>query len=182
MKVKNVMTRDVVPVRTDETLTAAAMVMWNHDCGVVPVVDNDRRVAGILTDRDICMATAMQGRKPSDVRAGECMSKIVFSVHEEDNVQDALDMMADNQLRRLPVVDAEGGLAGIISISDIARNSDKGKSKKHISHGEAMRVLKAVSAPHAPRGHAVPIHAQHDMAATTDSVPESHAASGDGAA
>jgi CBS-domain-containing membrane protein len=158
------------------------MVMWNHDCGVVPVVDNDHRVAGILTDRDICMATAMQGRRPAEVRAGECMSKIVFSVHEEDNIQDALDIMAEHQLRRLPVVDSEGGLAGIVSLSDIARHSGKGKSKKHVSHGEAMRVLKAVSTPHTPRGHAVTIHAQHDIAATTDSVPESHAASGDGAA
>ena len=86
----------------------------------------------------------------------------LFSTGPEDGIDDALDLMAENQLRRLPVVDADGSLCGILSISDVIRHSDKGKGKKHVSNKDAMKALKAICAPRTERA----------ARAVTDSAPE----------
>jgi CBS domain-containing protein len=150
MLVENVMTREVEGCRAEDTLAAAASVMWRKDCGVVPVVDEERRIVGMLTDRDICMALATRPQTASEVSVGDVMSREVRSCNAVDAIQDALEIMRGEQLRRLPVVDGEGRLAGILSVSDIVRHSERGKSKRHISHREAMSVLKAICRPHEP--------------------------------
>ena len=148
MKVRNVMTEEVRTVKTADALSGAAMIMWDRDCGVVPVIDDERHVIGVITDRDICMAVSMREAAASAIPVSSTMSRVVHTVNPEDDIQDALDMMSEHQLRRLVVVDADGTLSGILSVGDIVRHSAKGRSRKHIAHKDVMKMLKAVSNPH----------------------------------
>ena len=148
MLVEKVMTSDVETCLASNTLAEAAAVMWRRDCGAVPVVDEERRVVGVVTDRDICMALATRGQLASEVKVGDVMTGPARTCTTVDDVREALDVMKGAQLRRLPVVDGAGRLAGILSVNDIILHADRGKSKKHVSHADAMAVLKAISTPH----------------------------------
>ncbi len=149
MKVRSVMTVDVQACTAQDNLAAAAMIMWHHDCGVVPVIDPEHRPVGVLTDRDICMAIALKDRPASAIPVGETMARDISFVNPDDDIDDALKLMSARQLRRLLVVDLDGRLSGILSTSDIVRHSDKGKSKKHISNKDTMKMLHAVAKRHA---------------------------------
>ncbi len=142
------MTSEVESCHAEHTLSEAAAAMWRRDCGAVPVVDGEGRVIGIITDRDICMALATRSQLASEIKVGEVMSGPAQTCTTADDVREALEVMKDGQLRRIPVVDGAGRLAGILSISDIILHSDRGKSKKHVSHADAMAALKAISKPH----------------------------------
>jgi CBS-domain-containing membrane protein len=142
------MTSDVESCSASNTLAEAAAVMWRRDCGVVPVVDEERRVVGMVTDRDICMALATRGQLATEVTVGDVMTASPRTCTTVDDVREALDLMKSAQLRRLPVVDGGGRLAGILSLNDIILHSARGKGKKHVSHADTMAVLKAINAPH----------------------------------
>ena len=147
MKVRSLMTADVETCGPADNLADAAAIMWRRDCGIVPVVDDERRVLGVVTDRDICMAVAIRGRLASEITVGEVATSQPRSCNPADDVRDALDTMSREQLRRLPVVNADGTLAGILSLSDVLRRSSRGKGKRHVSHRDAMAALKAVARP-----------------------------------
>ena len=107
-----------------DPLHRAAQLMWDLDCGVVPVVDSEGRLSGILTDRDICMAAYTKGLPLSAMRVDEVMTKPVVSCAPSDPVEHAVGLMEDHQVRRLAVVTAEQRLVGIISLSDVAQASE----------------------------------------------------------
>jgi CBS domain-containing protein len=114
----------IVPLKfcaTHNTLNTAAQNMWDNDIGCVPVVDKDRRVVGMLTDRDVCMAAYIQGAPLTGLLVTSAMSKQVFSCAPDDDIAAAEKLMREKQVRRLAVIDAQGRLAGIISLNDIAR-------------------------------------------------------------
>ena len=144
MRVQDIMTANVETCSLESDLGAAASIMWKRDCGAVPVVDDERRVVGMITDRDICMALSTRNKLASEIKIGEVISGNVYACAPDDKLRDALETMQSAQLRRLPVVDASGVLHGILSINDIILHSAKGRSKKHISHGEVMATLKAL--------------------------------------
>jgi CBS domain-containing protein len=148
-----VMTRDVEACGPEADLASAAAIMWRRDCGAAPVVDGDGRVVGMITDRDICMALATRGQPATEVKVGEVMSHPVQACTTVDDVKEALEVMRRDQLRRLPVVDSAGRLAGILSLSDVVLHSERGKSKKHVSHRDAMLTLKAICRPHGAPPH-----------------------------
>lgn len=145
MKVQNIMTSDVEACGPESDLAAAAAIMWRRDCGSVPVVDAERRIVGMITDRDICMAVSTRNRLATDLRVSEVMSGKVYACAPDDNIRDAMETMQSSQLRRLPVVDADGILLGILSINDVVLHSRRGKGKKHVSHHDAMETIKALS-------------------------------------
>ena len=145
MKVQDIMTADVEYCSPESDLAAAATVMWKRDCGSVPVVDGDKRVVGMITDRDICMAVATRNKLASEIHISEVMSGRVYACSPDDNVKDALETMQSAQLRRLPVVDDDRSLRGILSINDVVLHSAKGRSKKHVSHRDVMATLKILS-------------------------------------
>ncbi|HWT02097.1 MAG TPA: CBS domain-containing protein [Pyrinomonadaceae bacterium] len=145
MKVQDIMTADVEACGPESDLAGAAMIMWRKDCGSVPVVDAERRIVGMITDRDICMAVCTRNKLATELKVGEVISGKVYACAPDDDIRDALETMQSSQLRRLPVVDADGGLRGILSINDVVLHSSRGKSKKHISHRDAMETLKALS-------------------------------------
>jgi CBS domain-containing protein len=119
MKVHDVMTRDAVSCRTDMDLASAARIMLKGRVGTLPVVDPHGSVTGMLTDRDIAVATGTRQLNASNIAVHEAMSCRVRGCLAYDDVAAALSLMAQARLRRLPVLDATGHLAGILSIDDI---------------------------------------------------------------
>src|ERR1044072_6695315 len=111
MKVSDIMTADPGFCFAVDTLTKAASIMWQRDCGTVPVLDAGNKVIGMVTDRDICIAVASRDGRASEIMAGELCSGNVLSCSPDDELKKALKSMRKNQLRRLPVVDGDGRLA-----------------------------------------------------------------------
>ncbi len=153
MKVRAIMTTDIGFCNLEDSLTKAAKIMWQKDCGVVPLVDDENKVVGMITDRDICIAAATQNRKTSDIKAKEMIKGEVFSCAATDNIKTALKKMKKNQLKRLPITGESGELVGILSITDIllCKQKDKKLKKKIYSTLKAIGtthpiVLKEISA------------------------------------
>jgi len=118
--VRSLMTTHVRTCGCDDSLNHAAHLMWNNDCGLIPVLSFDR-VVGVVTDRDICMATYTQGKAPGELRVDSAMSKEVISCLPDDSLGSALANMGDKRVRRLPVITAEGKLIGILTSADVLR-------------------------------------------------------------
>ncbi len=131
MLVADLMTRNAASVRVDRTLAHAAHLMWDIDCGALPVIDGDNgKIIGMLTDRDICMASWSRGAAPDAIGVADAMSQHVVHCLERDSVDRAKSLMQSNQIRRLPVVDGAGRLVGILSLADIARAENNAQSRK----------------------------------------------------
>jgi CBS domain-containing protein len=122
MKVSECMTREVRIVDPAETLQDAARTMADIDAGFLPVRENDRLI-GIITDRDIAIRAVGTGRGP-DAKIREVMSGEVRYCYDDEDVDDVLQNMAEQQIRRLPVVDRNKRLVGIVSITDLAASGD----------------------------------------------------------
>lgn len=122
-RIEALMSRDVRHCAPDDTLDRAACLMWEHDCGCVPVctANGSSRVVGMLTDRDICMAALFAGRPLADIKVYEAMSREVRACRPADRAAQVESAMRDRQIRRVPVVDERGRLLGIVSLADIAR-------------------------------------------------------------
>ena len=146
MKVKEVMTPNPTAIWLTESLADAAKLMWENDCGVLPVIKDGRKVVGMITDRDICMATAIKDSNPSAISLEEVMSPRVHSTNPEDDIAQALELMEAYKIRRLPVVDDEGELAGILSMNDVvlkAKATD-GEESPAIDHADVVRTYQAI--------------------------------------
>ena len=122
MTVRELQTSNVKTVSPDTDLAVVAKLMWEGDCGAVPVVTDDRKVIGMITDRDICIAAATRSKPPAEIRASEVISTNhgVHAVKPDDDVRIALRAMRKHRVRRLPVLDREQRLTGIVSINDLA--------------------------------------------------------------
>jgi CBS domain-containing protein len=142
------MTREVQCCGPDTNLASAAKMMWDTDCGVLPVLNVSGQVIGMITDRDICIAVATKNRLASDITVWETCSGKVFSCQTDDDVHTALDIMKRERVHRLPVVDEDGYFQGIISTNDLILNAAEAKTKKgaELSHDDVMYALKAISA------------------------------------
>lgn len=150
MKVKDLMATEVKCCAASDTLNTAAQMMWDNDIGCVPVVDQERHVIGMLTDRDVCMAAFIQGVPLAGSLVTSAMSKQVFSCTPERDIAEAERLMREKQIRRLPVIDAQGRVAGIISLNDIAREGEREvemKKTREVSDAEIARVMASVCAP-----------------------------------
>jgi CBS domain-containing protein len=145
MKVKDVMTPHAKTIWLTESLEDAARMMWENDCGVLPIV-KDQKVVGMITDRDICMAAAMRNRNPSGISVEEVMTGQVYGVSPEDNIDHALQAMQQHQIRRLPVINAEGELEGILSMNDVVLNAKAadGKAADSIDYGDVVKTYQAI--------------------------------------
>jgi CBS domain-containing protein len=147
MKIKDIMSHPVVTCPTSDTLDNAARLMWEFDCGLIPVVNDDGRLAGVLTDRDICMAAYTQGRPLRTIPVASAMAKQVVAIHADDSVETAEGVMRDNQIRRLPVVDQAGRPAGVVSMNDLARLA--AHAKRSDVDRELVQTLAAICQPRA---------------------------------
>ena len=121
MKVKHVMTREVVVARPDDSICEAARRMAECDAGALPVGENDRLV-GVITDRDIAVRAVAQ-RLSADTPVRDVMSREVLYCFDEEDIEQVARNMAEQQIRRLPVVDRDKRLVGIVSVADLALNA-----------------------------------------------------------
>ena len=121
MKISEVMTSSVETVSADQTAREAAGFMLRADAGSIPVCDGDK-VIGMITDRDIAVRGVAEGRGP-DTPVRDLMSDGIVCAHEDDNVDEVAKRMSDEQVRRLPVLDSDERLGGIVSLGDLARGT-----------------------------------------------------------
>jgi CBS domain-containing protein len=146
MRVQDVMTRNVKSCQPEATVDQAAMMMWDYDCGVLPVVDSDGRVMGMITDRDIAIAASTRGRLTTQIKVGEVMSGNVYACAEDEDIKSALHTMRRERVRRLPVINREGKLAGILSINDIVLRAEESRVGRvpDISQEDVVITFKAL--------------------------------------
>jgi CBS domain-containing protein len=127
MKIEQLMTRDVKVCSDSDTLNRAAELMWESDCGCVPVIraNGDGSVIGVVTDRDIAMAAYIQGKQLSAIPVASAMAHKVIACHANDGISQAEAVMRDNKIRRVPVLDQTEHLVGILSLNDVARQAQR---------------------------------------------------------
>lgn len=152
MRIKEVMSHPLVTCPTTGTMDQAARLMWEFDCGIVPIVNDDGRLAGVLTDRDICMAAYTQGRPLAAIPVMSGAAHLAVAVHADDSVEQAERLMRDHQIRRLPVLDHDNRPVGLVSMNDLARVAARGRRTG--DDRELVQTLAAVCAPRA-RGIAI---------------------------
>ena len=146
MKVQDIMNRDVHTCRPETNLAMAAMQMWDGDFGVLPVLANGGRVVGMITDRDICMAAATKRRDPAEIRVEEVITGRVYGCSPDTEIHEALKIMQQRRVRRLPVMNAEGGkLVGILSLNDVAVKA-QADAKADLSAQDVESTLKSICA------------------------------------
>jgi CBS domain-containing protein len=119
MRAAELMTRDVTTCEAAQSASEAARVMWDRDCGFVPVVERGR-LRGVVTDRDLLMAAQIRGQDLGALRLETFVPAPVATCRPDDTVESALDVMASRQVRRLPVVDGDQRLVGVLSLNDVA--------------------------------------------------------------
>ena len=148
MKVGSMMNPNVETVRPADDLAKTAMVMWRKDCGFTPVIDDENgRVIGVITDRDICMATATRHEAPEEMAVRDTMASQVYACNVEDEIETALDLMKQRQVHRLPVLDGEERLAGVISFSDVVRQASLDGKIRSIGDHDLVSAYRTIKAP-----------------------------------
>jgi CBS domain-containing protein len=150
------MTRDVKVCRADDMLSRAAQLMWEYDCGCLPVIstNGDGKLLGIITDRDIAMAAYIQGWPLSAIAVSSVIARDVVACQVDDGISKAEALMRDHRVRRLPVLDRDQRLAGILSLNDIAREARREASsgrRAEVTHAGVSETLAIVNEPRTAR-------------------------------
>jgi len=155
MRVKNAMTKEPRCCVPSDPAPKAASIMRDEDTGIVPVIDNEqsRKVVGIVTDRDLCMSIVAESRDPRAVTVEACMTTVPVTCSPDDSLQKTTELMRDNQVRRVPVVDGDGRLQGIVAMADLV---GRGEIKATEIHETLKRVSAPTSQPSKPRARSRP--------------------------
>ena len=126
-KVRSIMTMNPACCTADTKLVDVAKLMIEHDCGEIPVVNNheEKKLVGVLTDRDICCRAVAQGLNPAAMNAKDCMTSPAYTVNMELPVESCMEIMEKKQIRRIPVTDDNGCCCGMVSLADIARQTEE---------------------------------------------------------
>jgi CBS domain-containing protein len=140
MKVNDIMTKDPRTCTSDTTVAEAAHLMWEGDCGILPVVD-EGVLDGVVTDRDMYIALATQNARASQLKVGAVATRTVVTCAPEDDVRDALDTMKQALVRRLPVIGPDGTLVGILSMNDMVMAAGKSMALKSSQVLAALQTL-----------------------------------------
>jgi len=153
MRVDDVMMRTPVSCTPDTNLGAAAELLWTRDCGILPVVDAQQRVVGVVTDRDLCIALGTRNRLPGEVSVSEVASGNVFSCRPDDDIHAALETMARCRVRRLPVVNKEGRLEGILSMDNVVLHAETVETGRatELTPRDIVATLRSIYGPRVPQ-------------------------------
>jgi CBS domain-containing protein len=147
LNVQSIMTRPVFVCRPEDTLETAAKQMWDQDCGAVAVVDDNGCLAGMITDRDVCMAAYTSGRRLSDIAVRTAMSADAAVCRDSDVLDAVQAKMREKQIRRIPVVDGAGRPIGIVTLNDLARVAARAGSTKSQDMSGVAHTLAAICEP-----------------------------------
>jgi CBS domain-containing protein len=142
MNIKDVMTTNPSYCVPGDSSTRAARIMKDKNVGIVPVIksDADHTLIGVVTDRDLCLAVIAQNVQPDTVTVQQCMTTNIVTARPDDEVQQALALMGENQVRRIPIVNQEGMLEGMVATADILQRAN-------VSSDETCAAFKKVSEP-----------------------------------
>jgi len=153
MKVQDIMMRTPACCTPETNLGAAVEILWNRNCGMLPVVDARQRVIGVITDRDLCVALGTRNRLPGEITVGEVLSGEAFTCRTEDDIHAALQTMAAKKVRRLPVVDENGVLQGILSMDNVVLHAELGgwNQSAELSQEDIVRTLQQIYGPRLPQ-------------------------------
>ena len=134
MRARDIMSTPPYTCGPQTDLATVAKIMWDHDCGFVPVVDPSGTVTGVVTDRDICIATSTRRVLPEHISAAQAMTTPIHACLPDDDISDVLAVMKQSRIRRVPVVGADGRLQGVISLNDIvlASNDRRGPQPSEV--------------------------------------------------
>jgi CBS domain-containing protein len=146
MKVQEIMTEKVQSCLPNDKVSAIARMMRAQNCGFIPVVTNNNVPVGVITDRDVCMAVATKLQNAADIEVRELMSRQIFACFAEDDVNVALRRMKETKVRRLPVLNHDGKLIGILSLDDIVL-STTGDGKGDLPVEDVFGTYKSICAP-----------------------------------
>jgi CBS domain-containing protein len=144
MKVKDIMTSDLRTCAPETSAAAAAQLMWDADCGILPVVDAGRLV-GVVTDRDLYIALATQNCLASELRVGDVTTGRVVTCEPEDDIHEVMEAMKAHRVRRMPVLGFAGAVIGIVSIDDVVREAGP---RRVVSNEEVIGTLKGIYSAH----------------------------------
>jgi len=153
MRVKEVMMGTPYYCQPETNLGSATELMWNANCGFLPVETADGKVTGVMTDRDICVALGTRNRLPGDIVVGEVMTGKLYSCAPEDDIHQALQSMKEGRVRRLPVIAKNGSLAGVISMDDVLLRTEPMSlgREPELSSDEVVRAYRAITQRQVPQ-------------------------------
>lgn len=157
-RVGDVMTRGVVACADSAYLNDVAQVLWDQDCGVVPITGKVGHLVGVLTDRDLCMSALLQGKALSEIKVANVLSGAVHYCLESDPLDRAVSLLRVHGVRRLPVLNAKQQLVGILSLADIAGYIASLDVENEHAHEILTRLLAALSRSRNSRRHAKVTH------------------------
>jgi CBS domain-containing protein len=147
MKIESIMTRRVVAARADTDLAHIARLMWDNDCGCVPVVDAEDKVVGLVTDRDAFIHASHQGHALRELRAGACMASDVLCCSPNDSPVEVAKKMGARKVRRVPVTDGAGRLVGVVSVGDLLCAADRAQAKdRRAIHAALVTAMTSICA------------------------------------
>jgi CBS domain-containing protein len=150
MNVEKIMSHQLTTCSPGDTLEEAANLMWDGDYGALPVTsEGNRRIEGMITDRDICMAALFKGKPLRDVLVGDVMARTVLTCRPSDHIEQVQQRMQDEQVRRVPVVDADGAVIGIVSMADLVCESARSQfmQRREVPASDVMVTLARISTP-----------------------------------
>jgi CBS-domain-containing membrane protein len=146
MKVADVMMRTPASCTADASVAAAVEILWNRNCGILPILSREGRVIGVVTDRDICIALGTRNRPAAELTVGEIQPAKLFTCRADDDIHTALGILAEQKIRRLPVVDTESKLQGILSLDDIVLHANASAAGRvpELSNNEVVEYMKRI--------------------------------------
>ena len=145
MKVKDAMAKKPVFCGPEANLGVAVEALWNNNCGILPIVNAQRQVMGVITDRDIAIALGTRNRLPAEITVVDAATRKVHSCKPTDDIHTALDTMAENKVRRLVVINEQNQLEGVLSMDDVVLYAETATS--NLSSDDVLRTLKALYSP-----------------------------------
>lgn len=149
MRVDQLMTKQVKWCAPEDSLDRAAQLMWDNDCGCLPVCAGSNHVVGIVTDRDICMSALFQGKSLRDLHVSNAMARVLKTCRPGDSLAEAEKSMSEARIRRLPVIDDQGSLVGMISLADLSQEAARERSvgKSDVAEAAVGDTLAAICRP-----------------------------------
>lgn len=152
MKVADVMMRTPASCTADTNLAAAVEILWNRNCGMLPIVDRDGKVTGVVTDRDICIALGTRNRPAAEITVAQVLPSLLFACKPDDDIHTALAIISGAKVRRLPVIDENGKLKGILSLDDVVLHAETGAAGRvpDLSNSDVIEYMKRVYRPNLP--------------------------------
>ena len=133
MDVRSVMTQSPVVATGSTHLKEVARMMLDNDVGEIPIVDGDAKPIGVVTDRDIVIRLVAYGQDPTQVRAEDCMTSPAITLEQDADLKECAELMVRGRIRRVPIVDAQGRVCGIVALADLERRTDTRSLKADVS-------------------------------------------------